>query len=341
MTAQFSDSVSYSRKWYSLTGYNGKGLFDPTVYGMKTRATSSACWRGFVCEYRIKRRALWLDTLRVGLDVPAGDLLGIKPDEPDSLFDAIYRRMNYKVPYTGGLLLARGFIRELYVHMGFHPAWKFEEVHELIFAKGDLIHGVDCSEEIAGVRERMLDRPLKPAARANRSEIENWIKQCFTQEYQIGALHQSQDAMVQAVQPSRPPEPVQSNPIFLELEHPAVCSYCQTSSVKYRQSSNGRLICLACGSPSPGPSTGQYPCVAARRSTSSQFRPARWVHALPQAALRLDSVSEIADIRQPRGRRTIQPSELARSLYLRSECHSYQFLRDRLLRPNLRSSRQR
>jgi hypothetical protein len=258
MTAQTQDSVSYNGKWYNLAGYNATGLFDPTVYGIKTRSKSSACWRGFVCKYSIEKQALSLDTLRIDLAVPADELLGIKP-EPDSEFDAIYRRMNYKVPYTGGLLLAWGFIYELEIHMGFHPAWKFREVHELIFDKGDLIHGVDRSEEIAGFRERMLDRPLEPevGAKANRSEIENWIRQCFTREY--GALRESQAAKVQDVAPSFPIKPVKSNPIFLDLEHPAVCPYCQTSSVRYRQSLNGRLICLACGSSSPGPSTSQYP----------------------------------------------------------------------------------
>ena len=136
---------------------------------------------------------LSLDSLRINLDVQARDLLGIKP-EPDEeiveadksrwrLFDVIYRRMNYKVPYTGGLLLARDFIEELYVHMGFHPVWKYREVHEVIFSNGDLLHGSDRSEEIAGFRDRMVNRPLKPGLGASPLEIKTWIEQCFTQEY--------------------------------------------------------------------------------------------------------------------------------------------------------------
>jgi hypothetical protein len=60
---------------------------------------------------------------------------------------------------------------------------------------------------------------------------------------QIRALCESQDAMVRVVElePTRIPEP-----IFLEHELPAVCPYCQTSSVQYRQLSSGRLICQAC-----------------------------------------------------------------------------------------------
>lgn len=42
------------------------------------------------------------------------------------------------VPLSGGLLLGEGFIQELYVHMGFHPAWKYLHVIELIFEGGQL-----------------------------------------------------------------------------------------------------------------------------------------------------------------------------------------------------------
>ena len=192
MTAQFSDPVTYRGEQYALTGNSGKGLFDPTAHGMKPVGRFSACWRGFICDYRIDRQALSLHTLRINLDGQASVLFGIKP-EPDEeihldeialrLFDVIYRRMNYKVPYTGGLLLARDFIEELYVHMGFHAAWKYREVHELIFDNGDLLEESDRSKEIADFREAMINRPLEPGFGASQSEIENWIKQCFTQEY--------------------------------------------------------------------------------------------------------------------------------------------------------------
>ncbi len=36
------------------------------------------------------------------------------------------------ISFTGGLPIAADFIQELYVHLGFHPAWKFREVHGII-----------------------------------------------------------------------------------------------------------------------------------------------------------------------------------------------------------------
>ena len=45
--------------------------------------------------------------------------------------------------------LADGFIQNLYVHMGFHPAWKYREVHELLFEDGRLLHAQDRSAAMA------------------------------------------------------------------------------------------------------------------------------------------------------------------------------------------------
>lgn len=56
---------------------------------------------------------------------------------------------NAVIPFSSGLLLGDGFIRELYVHMGFHPAWKFERVVELIFEGGQLTRSHDRSEQLA------------------------------------------------------------------------------------------------------------------------------------------------------------------------------------------------
>ncbi len=186
MTAQFSDSVRYRRKDFAIAGKNGKGLFDPSEHGMNPVGKCSACWRGFLCSYRVDGKRLILEKLALHLDEPAPMLFGVRPtpdqDEP-ALFDVRYEGLAYQVPYTGGLLLARGFIDGLYVHMGFHPAWKYREVHELIFADGELKTAADRSEEIGDFRAAITTRALEPGPEANRSEIKRWIERCFSQEY--------------------------------------------------------------------------------------------------------------------------------------------------------------
>lgn len=87
------------------------------------------------------------------------------------------------VPFTGGLLLGDGFIREMYDHMGFHLAYKFREVHELVFNGGRLTEEHDRSTQMAEFREMLSACSLKPDSGATRDEIEAWIKQCFSLEY--------------------------------------------------------------------------------------------------------------------------------------------------------------
>jgi hypothetical protein len=53
-------------------------------------------------------------------------------------FNNHYEGLAYHLEYSGGLLLADGFLQDLYVPMAFHPAWKHETVLELIFEAGGL-----------------------------------------------------------------------------------------------------------------------------------------------------------------------------------------------------------
>lgn len=188
MTAQFSDTVTYRDEDFTLAGINGEGLFDPERQGMKPIGRCSACWRGFVCGYLVAEDRLTLEELQICLDGPAPDLFGRQPDAGPPgrrlrLFDAYYRNVGHAVPFTGGLLIARDFIRDLYVHMGFHPAWKYRIVHELIFDDGNLLREADRSAEIAELREEIANRPMEPGHRATREEIKRWVEQCFSRDY--------------------------------------------------------------------------------------------------------------------------------------------------------------
>ena len=119
-------------------------------------ASCSACWRGFVCSYLVEGPRLLLDSLEMSLDGPAPKLFGVRPKPLKgdfTIFDAVYEGLGHRVPFSGGLLLADDFIDELYVHMGFHPAWKYREVHELVFLDGDLVLEADRSEQIAEFRD--------------------------------------------------------------------------------------------------------------------------------------------------------------------------------------------
>jgi len=186
MTAQFPDIVDLDGRQYTIAGISGTGLFDPAEHGLRPVGKCSACWRGYICVYRIDERALVLDTLKANVDGPAAELFGVPPGtDRDPPFDAVYHELDRKVPFTGGLLLGRSFIDELYVHMGFHPAWKYREVRELIFEDGVLVREANRSAEAAELRKAMAGRPLGPEDPASREEIADWVRRCFDRDYSL------------------------------------------------------------------------------------------------------------------------------------------------------------
>jgi hypothetical protein len=73
------------------------------------------------------------------------------------MFNNYYEDLNLPLDYTGSLLIADGFIQDLYVHRGFQSAWKFETVIELVFDAGRFIEAVDRSERMAAVRRAKTD----------------------------------------------------------------------------------------------------------------------------------------------------------------------------------------
>jgi len=183
MTAQITDLVRYTELDWSLAGVNGEGLFDPAAHGLKVRAASTACYRGFACAYALREGALFLDDLHVATEGEAPRLLGCAPEQAGDLgFTARYRKMGHFVPFTGGLLLGDGFVRELYVHMGFHPAWKYRRVLEVELDEGHVTKLSDCSAAMAEIRTKLGGRDV-PARGAPSAEVRAWIDRAFSRSY--------------------------------------------------------------------------------------------------------------------------------------------------------------
>ena len=185
MTAQISDRAWYRGKEYSIAGRNGWGLFDPEEHGLKPVGACTACYRGHVCTYEVREGRLFLDKLAISLNGPAPLLFGRGADKESehSFFSATYDRLRHPLPCTGGFLLADDFIDELYVHMGFHPAWKYRVVHELKFRDGELVSEADRSREMAEFRQELADYVLQPRFDASRDDVMKWIEDRFNWEY--------------------------------------------------------------------------------------------------------------------------------------------------------------
>lgn len=159
MTTQFPDILEYNDKEYAIIDIKGFKIFIPTDYGLKPVRKCSACRRGYVCYYKIQENILLFEMLKIHLDNEAPSLFGIEAiKEKDFInFDAVYSDLYRRIEFTGVILIATEFINKLYaLSMGFYSAWKFKEVLELNFDKGNLIDAIDCSSRFAQIRHNKL-----------------------------------------------------------------------------------------------------------------------------------------------------------------------------------------
>ncbi len=194
MTAQASDIVAYNDGKFNLVAYSDGEPFDPKSHGYRPVMASTACYRGYLCEYKIQSGILLLDKLRISHQ--ENDLPVSQKKQPPNLNGSaasvskqsfigrwLFEDVNLALEYTGGLIVAQGFIRSLYVHMGFHPAWKYEKVHELVFESGKLKSESDLSGKMVEVREKIKSETIEKGKNPSRNEIEAWIDECFNRDY--------------------------------------------------------------------------------------------------------------------------------------------------------------
>ena len=194
MTAQINDEFTHRDAGYSVAGISAGQLFDPATLDLKPSMASTACWRGYQVIYGVVGRHLVVADLHVNLLAEGrrqeGPLInGISPvelDEEFEFFNNHYEGINYHLEYSGGLLLANGFIEDLYMHMGFQLPWKYERVIELVFTDGMLVDEFDRSERMAETRERILaaenGNSVEPPS---DNELRRFVESAFDRSYRL------------------------------------------------------------------------------------------------------------------------------------------------------------
>lgn len=193
MTAQVPDYVVMDGVEYAIAGVSGGGLFDPFALGILPATIHTACWRGYVCWYGVEDERLVLSRLVLGRDSrqhggpiePGTTLLGAATKVSDeSTFRGSFELTGLHEPvrFTGGLLLGSGFVRSTYVHMGFHPAWRYESVVELLADEGRVTTRTDCSAEMAALRERIAAQDVADPD-GGKADLHEWIAGTFTLDY--------------------------------------------------------------------------------------------------------------------------------------------------------------
>ena len=150
MTAQIADTFIYNGEQYSLIGLRGEELIIPEQFGMEPTMMHTACYCGFYSTYEIKDKKLILQNMTVLEN--NNNYLPINGVEPVIDEYGVYNNIGLHVSFTGKLRLAKDFIQEYYIHMGYQKATAFETVIDFTIKDGVVEVINDRSKEVAEKR---------------------------------------------------------------------------------------------------------------------------------------------------------------------------------------------
>lgn len=157
MTAQIPDRFIYRGEEYALVGKKGGGLLTPLDFGMRPVMIHTACYRGFYCAYLATEDGLYLTEMTVRTADDVYPVVGTyHPIVGD--YTAIYSDMRILTNFTGKLRLAKDFIEELYIHMGFQKPSAFRTVLDFQFNEGALQTITDLSAYYAEMRGKFKEQ---------------------------------------------------------------------------------------------------------------------------------------------------------------------------------------
>lgn len=177
-----SDTLLYLKEQYNITGVKGEGLFHPEDLGLASYSSCTACWNGYLASYEIVNDELLLVGLLINTK-KLKDINGIKAEKSiDGLFTHQFSHLNFKIPFTGNLLIGNEFIQSMYVHMGFQRPITYAKVIELKLRNGDLLESEDISLRVKEIRESGKDH-LSPSHPQSEEAIRNWIEHSFSRDY--------------------------------------------------------------------------------------------------------------------------------------------------------------
>jgi len=151
MTGQIADTFIFKGDPYSLIGATGE-IFSPAAFGMTPVMIHTACYRGFYATYKLTEQALYLCELTIKeMDHNYVPIDGVTP-AIDTNQNHTYHNLNVIVPFSGRIRLARDFIKELYVHMGFQKPSAFKTVLDITLEGGLVVEINDRSHEVEQMR---------------------------------------------------------------------------------------------------------------------------------------------------------------------------------------------
>jgi hypothetical protein len=198
VTDQIRDSIAFRGRDYEIAGICGVGLFAPEKHGLHPVEMSTACWRGYWCEYRISNaNHLLLEKLVIALDgeerqeALSGEgplLFGRRPEKRS--YDFAYQTSGVSIPYFGGMVigteeanspLVDWFSLEFY-------GYDFRHVWELVFEDGRLVAAFDRSKTLEELRQTLTANTKR--RKKDMDERRKWLEeQFYLQSYDWPLYH--------------------------------------------------------------------------------------------------------------------------------------------------------
>ncbi len=180
MTGQIPDTVFYKCEQYSLIGFKGGPLPAPQDFGIDPESTHTGCYRGFIAQWTIDEdNNFFLDDLTVWvrnreMKEVLPQINGVSPSAQNE-----YSCIGLPVPFTGTLRIAKDFISECYIHMGFQKPSAFKTVLDVKLENGIVVEVKDRSEEAERRRGEFAKRYMKDG------DIVNSIDEAFDLDLDI------------------------------------------------------------------------------------------------------------------------------------------------------------
>ena len=189
MTAQSHDSLLLDGTSYAIVAIEKPWPFHPSMHGLSPNPFSSSCCRGYTSEYAVHGDCLVLDLLAISISASKPPTLrGIRPrhvrqSAVDSQWE--YRNLGLRVRYTGGLMIASGFLPKHYVHMGFQSPHCFNTVKEIRFSDGLMCDQRDHSARAEQVRQRLLATTQSSAnVVAEPDDFHEFVRKAYSLSYE-------------------------------------------------------------------------------------------------------------------------------------------------------------
>lgn len=140
MTIQIRDKCIFKNENYDIISSEEDFDFIPEDYGIIPEFRATFCWRGYWCNYYIKKNGIFLNTLTVNCkDQIYPPLNGVNISNFTDRGHKIYKNVNLPIKYTGSLIIGKDAVLKGYANTGYIKASNYNTLLKLVFKDGILI----------------------------------------------------------------------------------------------------------------------------------------------------------------------------------------------------------